>query len=126
MMGTKADPGKYDCYAIAEDDEPMFVLLARDATSSGVVREWASMKMQVKGYDHAKIGEALECADAMDAWRREKERVSLVDVAAQAAHEVLVARWSADPVAWVDLGEEDKEAVRASVEAALEVLGRNG
>jgi hypothetical protein len=29
-MGTKRNPGLSDCYAKAEADEPMFVLLARD------------------------------------------------------------------------------------------------
>jgi hypothetical protein len=29
-MGTKSNPGPFDCYAKAEPDEPMFVLLARD------------------------------------------------------------------------------------------------
>lgn len=35
-MGTKNNPGKFDCYDAALPDEPMFVLLARDP----VVREW--------------------------------------------------------------------------------------
>lgn len=29
-MGTKNNPGAFDCYANAEPDEPMFVLLGRD------------------------------------------------------------------------------------------------
>lgn len=34
-MGTKNNPGAFDCYANAEPDEPMFVLLARDLLVSG-------------------------------------------------------------------------------------------
>ena len=30
IMGTKNNPGQFDCYRNAEPDEPMFVLLARD------------------------------------------------------------------------------------------------
>jgi hypothetical protein len=40
-MGTKNNPGTYDCYDKAEPDEPMFVLLARDPTASTFVRAWA-------------------------------------------------------------------------------------
>ncbi|HAW11807.1 MAG TPA: aspartate decarboxylase, partial [Chloroflexi bacterium] len=29
-MGTKNNPGKFDCYDDAHPDEPMFVLLGRD------------------------------------------------------------------------------------------------
>ena len=29
-MGTKNNPGKFDCYEHAKPDEPMFVLLGRD------------------------------------------------------------------------------------------------
>lgn len=29
-MGTKNQPGSFDCYANAKGDEPLFVLLGRD------------------------------------------------------------------------------------------------
>ncbi len=53
-MGTKNNPGDFDCCLNAEDDEPMFVLLARDASAPDLVREWL---------------EAMRCADAMEMWR---------------------------------------------------------
>lgn len=67
-MGTKKEPGRFDCYAKAEDDEPMFVLLARDPQSSLVVRKWAAERAQQTGMTD-KVVEALRCADDMDRWR---------------------------------------------------------
>lgn len=67
-MGTKNSPGEYDCYANAEPDEPMFVLLARDPLAAYLVRIWASARAWTRGED-AKTQEARRCADAMDAWR---------------------------------------------------------
>ena len=43
-MGTKNDPGEYDCYANAKDDEPMFVLLARDPIAPVLVHLWVMMR----------------------------------------------------------------------------------
>lgn len=68
-MGTKNNPGKYDCYANAEPDEPMFVLLARDRFASALVRSWATMR-NASGENPEKVEEAFACAAAMDEWRR--------------------------------------------------------
>lgn len=69
-MGTKNCPGDFDCYANAEDDEPMFVLLARDERAPATVRAWAQMRAWFGPIDFdAKNREALACADAMEAWR---------------------------------------------------------
>ncbi len=43
-MGSKAEPGKHDCYANAELDEPMFVLLARDPVAPWLVRAWRALR----------------------------------------------------------------------------------
>lgn len=67
-MGTKNEPGKYDCFAKAEDDEPMFTLLARDPLAAKLVRRWAAARAGLTGYTD-KVSEALRCADAMDQWR---------------------------------------------------------
>jgi hypothetical protein len=40
-MGTKNNPGKFDCYKNAEPDEPIFILLGRDMHASDAVRKWA-------------------------------------------------------------------------------------
>lgn len=67
-MGTKNNPAPFDCYANAEPDEPMFVLLARDPHAPELVRQWAEHR-SYGGYDPEKVAEAFACADAMDAWR---------------------------------------------------------
>src|SRR5260370_6339640 len=68
-MGTKNNPGEFDCYANAEPDEPMFVLLGRDRHAAGLVRLWALLRHR-EGEDEVKVAEALRCADAMDGWMR--------------------------------------------------------
>ena len=68
-MGTKNNPAPFDCYANAEPDEPMFVLLGRDVTAAAVVREWADLREQLDDPDDApQIAEARTCADAMETW----------------------------------------------------------
>lgn len=64
-MGTKNDPGAFDCYANADPDEPMFVLLGRDKHAPTLVRIWALLRAY-DGESEEKIAEALTCADAMD------------------------------------------------------------
>ena len=72
-MATKNNPGKFDCYANAEDDEPMFVLLARDRTAPSVVRAWVERRLE-EGRNGGKVtledklAEARACADAMEKW----------------------------------------------------------
>lgn len=67
-MGTKNNPGKYDCYEKADPDEPIFVLRAKDPRASELVREWADFAHS-DGVDPNKVAEAEACADAMDEWR---------------------------------------------------------
>lgn len=68
-MSTKANPGKFDCYAAAEDDEPMFVLLARDPLAPILVELWASLRA---GDDDEKVIEAQAVAEEMRRWRRHR------------------------------------------------------
>lgn len=63
-MSTKNNPGKYDCYANAAPDEPMFVLLGRDPSAAILVRLWATIR-EMQGEDADKVAEARLCADAM-------------------------------------------------------------
>lgn len=71
-MGTKANPAPFDCYENAEPDEPMFVLLARDRLAPDLVRAWVARHsgaaLSGRAYTD-KEQEALDCADAMEAWR---------------------------------------------------------
>lgn len=70
-MGTKNEPGAFDCYANALLDEPMFVLLARDDLASELVGLWADAKEKFGEEDAEKIAEARACATAMREWWRE-------------------------------------------------------
>ena len=83
-MGTKANPGKFDCYAKAADDEPIFVLRASDPRAPDAVRHWADHYIIQKQIANSvgngpepltnsqqeKYAEALACADAMEEWRK--------------------------------------------------------
>lgn len=73
-MGTKNDPGQFDCYEAAEPDEPMFVLLARDPMAPGLVEQWADWRALI-GEDQAKVAEARECAGKMRDWHKEHRRL---------------------------------------------------
>ena len=76
-MGTKNQPGDFDCYGNAEPDEPMFILLARDAAAPELVESWANRRLAMihngekPESDKAMITEARQCAEAMRKWRRE-------------------------------------------------------
>ena len=80
-MGTKNNPGEFDCYENADPDEPMFILLARDPDAAMLVRLWANIRERVtlskpiltleRERGLAKVTEARACADAMEAWRKE-------------------------------------------------------
>lgn len=67
-MGTKNNPGEYDCYNNAEPDEPMFVLLARDSSAPEHVLAWAKERLQS---DRLVVAEAIICAGQMMKWRME-------------------------------------------------------
>lgn len=77
MMGSKNKPGKFDCYANAHPDEPMFVILGRDPTAYLLVTFWIKLKLKMKGrgtsrISDAKIQEALSCAAALERWAKEQ------------------------------------------------------
>jgi hypothetical protein len=89
-MGTKNNPGKFDCYHNAEADEPMFVLLARDRLAGHLVSLWSKMRYGDLEAAHAvyrdmvtkhgefyvgepdvpKAEEAMDCSLAMFEWRQ--------------------------------------------------------
>lgn len=98
-MGTKNNPGRYDCYNKADGDEPIFTLRANDPVAPRIVIEWARQYAQLKemenrqlpkaalactfwhlrdGYElngdqAAKYDEAMCCAHAMGQWRQDNE-----------------------------------------------------
>lgn len=73
-MGTKNKPGAFDCYANADPDEPMFVLLGRDPMAGNIVRKWADARI-ADGEEYEKVKEALDCADALDEWARKLGKI---------------------------------------------------
>lgn len=66
-MGTKNNPGAFDCYAAAAPDEPMFVLLARDKHAPALVWLWSTLR-ELDSEDPAKVAEARQCAADMMTW----------------------------------------------------------
>jgi hypothetical protein len=75
-MGSKNEPGKYDCYANALPDEPMFILLARDPDFYRLVNEWADRRAndiscgERPDTDGHLVVEARMCASKGAHWRR--------------------------------------------------------
>jgi hypothetical protein len=92
-MGTKNNPGKFDCLEKAEADEPFFVLLARDPHAAHLVSIWAKLRVHdfeaatavfndlmrkihlaypdLRIGDMEKANEAIHCSSAMFSWIRE-------------------------------------------------------
>jgi hypothetical protein len=74
-MGTKQNPGAFDCHAKALPDEPQFTLLARDPDFSRLVRKWARRREAdvLCGLrpvdDLGMVTEARRTADAGRRWR---------------------------------------------------------
>lgn len=64
-MGTKNNPGAFDCYANALHDEPMFILLGRDKFAAALVKRWAELKQADDHNSKEQVAEAFECANAM-------------------------------------------------------------
>ena len=80
-MGTKIEPGDFDCYAEAAPDEPLFTLRANDPLAPITVRVWIILYALAKagrlldfknGKCRAKIFEAWRCARSMGEWRRKR------------------------------------------------------
>lgn len=74
-MGTKLEPGQYDCHDKALPDEPRFTLLARDPSAPDLIRTWADVRAEAiaagerPDSDTEAVIEARQLADRMDAWR---------------------------------------------------------
>lgn len=83
-MGTKNNPGKYDCYDKADPDEPLFVLRAKDPTAPDLVRLWVDTRrneariqgLKIDPEYEDKLEEALSCARAMEVWRLQNVSVA--------------------------------------------------
>jgi hypothetical protein len=67
-MSTKNHPGAYDCYAKLADDEPYFVIRAKDPNGPALVELWALLRERQYG-NYPKLDEARQCAADMRAWK---------------------------------------------------------
>lgn len=78
-MGSKNEPGKYDCYGNALPDEPMFILLARDPSAPSLIEWWADNRESAIDQnlrpesDRAMVNEARQCAKNMRDWRADND-----------------------------------------------------
>lgn len=78
-MGTKLQELRDGCFNRAMDDEPMFVLLARDPKAPELVRKWADDRTddinagRRPSTDREQVDEALRCAARMEIWREEND-----------------------------------------------------
>lgn len=79
-MGTKTQPGPFNCYGEATPDEPIFTLLARDPDAALVVEIWASIREARTGPTD-RTREARHVAHTMRTWRLRKLGPSSVDPA---------------------------------------------
>lgn len=75
-MGTKNNPGNFDCYQAADPDEPMFVLLARDKHAAALVWLWSALR-EIDGENPEKVKEARDCMAWMIKWASEHDRKSV-------------------------------------------------
>jgi hypothetical protein len=79
-MGTKENPGKYDCYDKALPDEPMFTLLARDPYMPKLLRKWAKRRTKdIKAgtrpeSDKEMVEEAYFTSIDATIWRKNNDR----------------------------------------------------
>jgi hypothetical protein len=84
-MGTKANPGEYDCHAKALPDEPLFTLLARDPSAPDLVERWAEERRSEinagrrPSTDLPMVREARTLAFNMRRWRKQNEGKWLKD-----------------------------------------------
>lgn len=67
-MGTKNNPGEFDCYSKAAPDEPMFILLGRDPAASAVVDYWVFLRDIHGKTESAVLAEARTTAKRMAEW----------------------------------------------------------
>lgn len=60
-MGTKTNPGKFNCYAKADPNEEMFILLGRDPCAAVTVLFWRWIRMQTGDNEQSvQLDEALK------------------------------------------------------------------
>jgi len=74
------------CLNKAAEDEPLFVLRAKDPHAPGAVEHWASNAQQTGLHEPAKIAEARAIAEGMRDWHREHIQSNRTHASAAAAN----------------------------------------
>lgn len=119
-MGTKNNPGDFDCYEKADPDEPMFVLLGRDVDAPDLVELWALQRL-ARGHGHKeeKPLEALGCAQDMREYANRKLGIHIKPKPhALGILRQIVADMDANPSAEARLDDTQ----RANIERARELI----
>lgn len=80
-MGSKNNPGKFDCLAKAHPDEPYFTLLGRDPTASLIVLQWAELRERLGKTEPQVLDEARGCAATMVTWAERLGKKKQIDEA---------------------------------------------
>lgn len=76
-MGTKNKPGKFDCFAAALPDEPMFTLLGRDVLAAPLVRLWAALRERDLRAAENAVNDAYNIAEAnRPRWKDDGEKIT--------------------------------------------------
>ena len=73
-MGTKQKPGAFDCYGKAADDEPLFVLRAKDPAAPAAIQAWIVARLACgvsKDGEIERLKEAMQCVHAMSVWHHQ-------------------------------------------------------
>lgn len=98
-MGTKQNPGAFDCYANANVDEPMFIILGRDRHGAITVFHWLALRLTEASFGGKqwdaddvremsqreymklpeKYREAWDCANSMETYHDEVMKGTRVD-----------------------------------------------
>lgn len=116
------------CLSKAGDDEPLFVLRAKDPLAPTVVRAWASTAT-LADLHAEKLDEALECADAMDEWRhaRYPDKEAELPPLDGAWHEITTHHTNeCNKAITISADERDQKNGGASHEYIITILGEDG
>ena len=68
-MGTRVNPGKFDCLNKVHPNEPIFILRGNDKLAPSLIAAWTDRAEQ-GGCRIEKVHEARQCAQDMLAWQR--------------------------------------------------------
>lgn len=88
-MGTKKNPGQYDCYFKCGLEEPYFVLRANDPLAPVLVQVWAELARR-QGEKEAKVLEARTCAEDMKKWLKDHDKARELEHAARLYNRTLL------------------------------------